>query len=54
MAVSFPESGSTPQAPRMKSFIMFRCGHKFHNGCISEKIQLDYAMAGKFDEEKDK
>ena len=33
MIVNFG-SGDKSTAPVMKSFIMFRCGHRFHKHCI--------------------
>jgi len=40
MTVNFDASGGAKsQAPLMKAFIMFRCGHKFHKSCIREKVR---------------
>ena len=44
MTVNFPDfegSDQVQQAPKMKSFILFTCGHKFHKNCITEKLLID-------------
>ena len=51
MAVSFNDDKA--QAPRMKSFIMFRCGHRFHNNCILEKLKIQKEKKGIREETKE-
>jgi len=38
-------TSSRPLAPRMKTIIMYRCGHRYHKTCISEKLVEDQERA---------
>lgn len=41
--VSFPntDEGGKHRAPKMKSLLMYRCGHQFHKTCIRNKYNED-------------
>uniref|UniRef100_A0A7S3CPM4 Uncharacterized protein n=1 Tax=Strombidium rassoulzadegani TaxID=1082188 RepID=A0A7S3CPM4_9SPIT len=35
------QSIAKKQASRIKAFVMYRCGHRFHKKCISEKLLIE-------------